>query len=98
LQESIEDFFTVAAGGNFAAVSHDFLEEVNKDHGRLVVRRYRVREDVRTLADTAPWDRATSHTHPGAQGRRGHGVQHFATIPPSFSTLREHSANLFNAS
>jgi|APHig6443718053_1056840.scaffolds.fasta_scaffold70919_1 predicted transposase YbfD/YdcC len=55
LQESVEDFFTVAAAGDFAAVSHDFHEEIDKDHGRLEVRRYWVTEDLRTLPDNPLW-------------------------------------------
>ena len=55
LQESVEDFFTVAAAGNFAAVTHDFHEEIDKDHGRLEVRRYWITEDLRTLPDNPLW-------------------------------------------
>jgi predicted transposase YbfD/YdcC len=55
LQESVEDFFTVAAAADFARVTHDFHEEIDKDHGRLEVRRYWVSEDLRTLPDNPLW-------------------------------------------
>lgn len=55
LQESVEDFFTTALAGGFAGVAHDLHEEVDKDHGRLEVRRYWISEDLRTLPDTPLW-------------------------------------------
>jgi hypothetical protein len=55
LQEAVEDFWTVAQGGNFAHVAHAFTEELDKDHGRLEVRRYWISEDLRTLPDTDRW-------------------------------------------
>lgn len=41
--------------GEFAAVAHDTHEEIDKDHGRLEVRRYWITEDLRTLPDTPLW-------------------------------------------
>jgi predicted transposase YbfD/YdcC len=55
LQEAVEDFFAVAQKVNFAHVRHDYAEELDKDHGRLEVRRYWVTEDLRTLPDTERW-------------------------------------------
>ncbi len=55
LQESVEDFFQVAVAGAFAAVTHDTYAEVDKDHGRLEVRRYWITEDLRTLPDNPRW-------------------------------------------
>ena len=55
MQEAVEDYFTLAQGGDFAGVSHDFFEEVNKDHGRLEIRRYWITEDLRTLPNTEQW-------------------------------------------
>jgi predicted transposase YbfD/YdcC len=55
LQESVEDFFVTALAGDFAAVVHDFHEEIDKDHGRLEVRRYWITEDLRTLPDNPLW-------------------------------------------
>ncbi len=55
LLEAVEDFFYVAEAGDFAGVRHDFLEEVDKDHGRLERRRYWITEDLRTLPDTEQW-------------------------------------------
>jgi predicted transposase YbfD/YdcC len=55
LQGSVEDFFAVAVSADFSAVKHDFHEEIDKDHGRLEVRRYWVTEDLRTLPDNPAW-------------------------------------------
>jgi len=55
LQEGVEDFFDVAMDGEFAGVEYDYTEEVDKDHGRLEVRRYWVTEDLRTLPNTRLW-------------------------------------------
>ncbi len=55
LQEGVEDFFSVAMDGDFAGVEYDYTEEVDKDHGRLEVRRYWVTEDLRTLPNTPHW-------------------------------------------
>lgn len=55
LQESVEDFFEVALAGTFAGVAHDFHEEIDKDHGRLEVRRYWISEDLRTLPEHPLW-------------------------------------------
>jgi predicted transposase YbfD/YdcC len=55
LQEAVEDFFAVAQQANFAHVRHDYTEELDKDHGRLEIRRYWITEDLRTLPDTDRW-------------------------------------------
>ncbi len=55
LQEAVEDFFTAAQAANFVGVSHDYTEELDKDHGRLEVRRYWVSETLCTLPDTERW-------------------------------------------
>ena len=55
LHEAVEDFWTVAQAAGCAQVAHRFLEEVDKDHGRLEVRRYWISEDLCTLPDTDRW-------------------------------------------
>lgn len=55
LHEAVEDFFTTADQQQFAGVSHDYKEEVDKDHGRLERRRYWITEDLRTVPDTQNW-------------------------------------------
>lgn len=55
LQEAVEEFFAVAQKANFAHVRHAYTEELDKDHGRLEVRRYWITEDLRTLPDTDRW-------------------------------------------
>ena len=55
LREGVEDFFRVALASDFARVEYDYTEEVDKDHGRLEVRRYWITEDLCTLPDTSQW-------------------------------------------
>jgi len=55
LHEAVEDFFTTASAHHFIGVAHDFTEEVDKDHGRLEVRRYWITDDLRTLPDPQNW-------------------------------------------
>jgi predicted transposase YbfD/YdcC len=55
LQEAVEDFFAVAQKAHFAHVRHDYAEELDKDHGRMEIRRYWITEDLRTLPDTDHW-------------------------------------------
>lgn len=53
--ETVEDFFTVAQANHFAGVAHDYMDEIDKDHGRLEGRRYWITEELRTLPDTENW-------------------------------------------
>lgn len=55
LHEAVEDFFTTAEANQFAGVAHDYMEELDKDHGRLEMRRYWISEDLRTLPDIQNW-------------------------------------------
>jgi predicted transposase YbfD/YdcC len=55
LHESVEDYFTLARSNNFKHVRHDFIEEIDKEHGRLEVRRYWVCEDLNTLPNPERW-------------------------------------------
>lgn len=55
LFEAVEDFFTIAQANQFAGVAHDYVEEVDKDHGRLEIRRYYITEDLSTLPDSQNW-------------------------------------------
>ncbi len=44
-----------ALQGDFAHLPHAFTEELDKDHGRLEVRRYWISEDLRTLPERERW-------------------------------------------
>jgi len=55
LQESVEDFFSMALAGGLVGVAHDYTEELDTDHGRLELRRYWVTEDLCTLPNTQQW-------------------------------------------
>jgi predicted transposase YbfD/YdcC len=55
LHEEVGEFFTTASAGEFAGVVHDDIEETDKGHGRLEVRRYWITEELSTVSDTARW-------------------------------------------
>lgn len=55
LKEAVEEFFAVAQKANFAHLRYDYTEEVDKDHGRLEIRRYWITEDLSTLPATDRW-------------------------------------------
>lgn len=55
LHEAVEDYFTLARKINFKHIPHDYVEEIDKDHGRLEVRRYWICEDTNTLPNPERW-------------------------------------------
>jgi predicted transposase YbfD/YdcC len=55
LHGAVEDFFTTAEAHHFPGITHDYAEEMDKDHGRLEIRRYWIVEDLRTLPDLQNW-------------------------------------------
>lgn len=55
LHEAVDDYFTTAQQFDFKAVPHDYTEEVDKDHGRLEIRRYWITEDLSTLPNPDGW-------------------------------------------
>lgn len=56
LHEAVVDFFNIAQANQFAGVGYDYLEEVDKDHGRLEIRRYYITEELCTLPDPQSWE------------------------------------------
>lgn len=56
LHEAVEDFFTVARREHFKGVDYDYVEEVEKDHGRLETRRYWISPNLMTLPRSASWE------------------------------------------
>lgn len=54
LHEAVEDYFTVAQVAQFEGIEHGYRREVDKDHGRLDVRRYWI-EDTSRLPRTEQW-------------------------------------------
>lgn len=56
LHEAVEDFFSVAYQHDFKGIEHDYVEEVEKDHGRFEIRRYWVSDQLKTLPNTAQWE------------------------------------------
>ena len=55
LHEAVEDFFRTAEQANYAGVKYDYKEELDKDHGRLDIRRYWVSEQLCSLPRTELW-------------------------------------------
>lgn len=55
LHEAVDDYFTLAQQRGFRAVPHAYTEEVDKDHGRLEIRRYWITEDLSTLPEPKLW-------------------------------------------
>jgi predicted transposase YbfD/YdcC len=60
LHEAVEDYFITAESAEFKGVEYDYMEEVDKGHGRLETRRYWITEDLRTLPGTERWKGLTS--------------------------------------
>lgn len=56
LHEAVEDYFTVAQSDNFKHVKHDYMEEIDKAHGRLETRRYWICEETSTLPHPERWE------------------------------------------
>jgi len=48
-------YFTTAREHAFHAVPHAYTEEIDKDHGRLEIRRYWITEDLSTLPNIEVW-------------------------------------------
>lgn len=55
LHDDIKDFFHAAHAHNFRGVSHDFLEEHHKGHGRVETRRYWISDVLDTIGGTERW-------------------------------------------
>lgn len=55
LHEAVEDYFTTAQASEFKAIKYDYIEEVDKGHGRLEIRRYWITDDLQTLPKTDSW-------------------------------------------
>jgi len=55
LHDAVRDYFTTAQAAEFAAVPHAYTEQVDKDHGRLEIRRYWITEDLGTLPRAELW-------------------------------------------
>jgi len=55
LHEEVEDFFSVAKAEHFKAVDYEYIEETDKDHGRLETRRYWITEELSSLSTAPEW-------------------------------------------
>lgn len=54
--DEVSSFLLDAKDKSFAAVAHDFLETVEKDHGRIETRRYWITEEIGWFQDRGLWD------------------------------------------
>ena len=55
LYDAVEDYFTVAQQHDFKHISHDYTVQLDKDHGRLELRRYWISDDLSTLPKVDQW-------------------------------------------
>ena len=55
LHEAVEDYFITAKAADFKAVTYDYVEEIDQEHGRLETRRYWICEDLTTLPKPERW-------------------------------------------
>jgi len=55
LHDAVDDYFTTAKVHQFHAVPHAYSEDIDKDHGRLDIRRYWITEDLSTLPHPEHW-------------------------------------------
>jgi predicted transposase YbfD/YdcC len=55
LFEAVEDYFTLARKDHFKHIQHDYVEEIDKEHGRFEIRRYWICEDTNTLPNPERW-------------------------------------------
>jgi len=62
--EEVRRFLADARQRAFAGVAHDFVETVDKEHGRFEVRRYWKTEQIGWFADRAPWEKLCSGARP----------------------------------
>lgn len=56
LHAEVKEFLDDAQRRGFAGAVHQFVETVDKDHGRLETRRYWITEQIGWLADRADWE------------------------------------------
>jgi predicted transposase YbfD/YdcC len=56
VHEEVRSFFLDARQNAFAGTSHDFLETVEKDHGRIETRRYWVSDHIGWFQDRPLWE------------------------------------------
>lgn len=54
--EEVSSFLLDAKDKGFKGVSHDFLETVEKDHGRIETRRYWISEEIGWFQDRSLWE------------------------------------------
>lgn len=53
----VQSFLEDARHRSFAGVAHDLVETVDKDHGRLEIRRYWISDQIGWFADRAQWEK-----------------------------------------
>ena len=56
LHAEVKEFLDDAQTRGFAGVAHQFVETVEKDHGRIETRRYWITEQIGWLADKDQWE------------------------------------------
>ncbi|MFK5969030.1 MAG: ISAs1 family transposase [Candidatus Marithrix sp.] len=60
LHEAVKDFFNIAEAKEYIDVKYNFLEEVDKGHGRVETRRYWITSHLATIPKVENWNGLTS--------------------------------------
>jgi predicted transposase YbfD/YdcC len=58
--EEVSRFLSDARQRDFAGVAHDFVETMDKEHGRFEIRRYWITEQIDWFADRSQWEKLRS--------------------------------------
>lgn len=56
LHAEVESFLTDARSRSFEGVNHEYLQTVEKDHGRIETRRYWITDRIAWIEDRAEWE------------------------------------------
>jgi predicted transposase YbfD/YdcC len=60
IHQEVADYFEDALKNNFKTIEYDFIESVEKNHGRLETRRFWITEDISWMEDCYLWEGLTS--------------------------------------
>jgi predicted transposase YbfD/YdcC len=56
IHQEVADYFEDASKREFKGIPHDFIQTLEKDHGRIETRRYWITEDIDWMADRTLWE------------------------------------------
>lgn len=90
--EEVKTFLEDARQRRFAGVAHDFVETVDKEHGRLEIRRYWISEQIHWFADRPQWEKLRTVAMVEAERHIGSHVSverrfYLCSLPPDAKLL-----------